>query len=211
MQSASIASALPFAIIMLIAALGIWRALVIENHRDASLLQEMNIDIAPAIDSTQQWRNRLTELIAFPQKEDVITYIAHDVHEGMQKIKKELSNSSWHCDVQYDKEHIRSIITIYKDQSIKFVYEVRLKEYTMPEFALLDSDKPQEHYYNAEVFLRRGGLQYDVYGFEEHTVINDIITQFQRYLRFIHTSPGTLPWNMDEHDTMLSNDLITNK
>jgi choline/glycine/proline betaine transport protein len=81
----------------------------------------------------------------------------------------------------------------------------------MPEFALLDADKAQEHYYNAEVFLRRGGLHYDLYGFEEHTVIHDIISQFQRYLRFMHTTPGTLPWDMDEHDEMLNGDLGTNK
>ncbi len=211
LQSASIASALPFALIMLLAALGMWRALVIENHRNTSLEQDINIDIAPTIDDARQWKNRLTELIAFPQKEEVSAYIKHNVYNGMQKIKKELSNSNWHCDVAYDETSIRSIITIYKDESTKFIYEVRLKEYTMPEFALLDADKAQEHYYNAEVFLRRGGLHYDLYGFEEHTVIHDIISQFQRYLRFMHTTPGTLPWDMDEHDEMLNGDLGTNK
>ncbi|MEJ2489301.1 MAG: BCCT family transporter [Sulfurovaceae bacterium] len=207
LQSASIASALPFALIMLLAALGMWRALVIENHRNTSLEQDINIDIAPTIDDARQWKNRLAELITFPQKEEVSAYIKHNVYNGMQKIKKELSNSSWHCDVVYDETSIRSIITIYKDESTKFIYEVRLKEYTMPEFALLDADKAQEHYYNAEVFLRRGGLHYDLYGFEEHTVIHDIISQFQRYLRFMHTTPGTLPWDMDEHDEMLNGDL----
>lgn len=211
LQSASIVSALPFAIIMLLAALGMWRALVIENHRDTSLLQDINIDISPTFDDAQQWKNRLTELITFPQKEEVSAYIKHNVYNSMQKIKKELSNSDWHCDVVYDEASIRSIITIYKDQNIKFIYEVRLKEYIMPEFALLDADKAQEHYYNAEVFLRRGGLHYDLYGFEEHTVIHDIISQFQRYLRFMHTTPGTLPWNMDEHDEMLNSDLGTKK
>lgn len=211
LQSASIASALPFAVIMLLAALGMWRALVIENHRNTSLEQDINIDIAPTIDDARQWKNRLTELITFPQKEEVSAYIKHNVYNGMQKIKKELSNSNWHCDVVYDDASIRSIITIYKDESTKFIYEVRLKEYTMPEFALLDADKTQEHYYNAEVFLRRGGLHYDLYGFEEHTVIHDIISQFQRYLRFMHTTPGTLPWDMDEHDEMLNGDLGTKK
>jgi choline/glycine/proline betaine transport protein len=58
--------------------------------------------------------------------------------------------------------------------------------------------------------LKRGGLHYDLYGFEESTIINDIITQFEKYLRFVHTSPGTLPWNMNEHDELL-NDSTTNK
>jgi choline/glycine/proline betaine transport protein len=38
----SIASALPFAVIMLIAAVGMWRALVIEGHREVSLQAHMH-------------------------------------------------------------------------------------------------------------------------------------------------------------------------
>ncbi|MGO2342023.1 hypothetical protein [Vibrio litoralis] len=26
------------------------------------------------------------------------------------------------------------------------------------------------------------------------------MNQFERYLHFIHISPGILPWNMEEHD-----------
>ncbi|MDD2509444.1 hypothetical protein [Aliarcobacter skirrowii] len=46
--------------------------------------------------------------------------------------------------------------------------------------------------------------------YDENTIINDIITQFEKYLRFVHTSPGTLPWDMSEHDELL-NDSRTNK
>ncbi|WP_369676549.1 BCCT family transporter, partial [Enterococcus faecium] len=37
LQTMTIASALPFAVIMLLATLGLWRALRIEGHRDSSL------------------------------------------------------------------------------------------------------------------------------------------------------------------------------
>jgi choline/glycine/proline betaine transport protein len=42
LQTASIVSALPFAIIMLIAAVGMWRALQIETYRETSLQHHMN-------------------------------------------------------------------------------------------------------------------------------------------------------------------------
>ena len=35
-------------------------------------------------------------------------------------------------------------------------------------------------------------------------VIDDILDQFEKYLRFLHISPGSLPWKMQEHDDMLS-------
>ena len=35
-------------------------------------------------------------------------------------------------------------------------------------------------------------------------VIDDILDQFEKYLRFLHISPGSLPWKMQEHDDMLT-------
>ncbi|PHO12988.1 hypothetical protein CPG38_04425 [Malaciobacter marinus] len=132
----------------------------------------------------------------------------------MKKIKKELKESNWNCEIEYDEEYVRAIISIYKDEHVNFNYEVRLREYDLPDFAYLTLDKMEEeqtYYYNAEAFLKRGGLHYDLYGYEEHTIINDILTQFEKYLRFIHTTPATLPWDMEEHDDLLDNESETNK
>ena len=48
--------------------------------------------------------------------------------------------------------------------------------------------------------MRRGGQAYDVYGYDEQDIITDILDQFEKYLHFLHISPGILPWNMAEHD-----------
>ncbi len=60
------------------------------------------------------------------------------------------------------------------------------------------------HYCRAEVFLRRGGQSYDIYGFNKHEIATDILDHFEKYLHFVHVSPGHLPWEMDEHDDMLA-------
>jgi choline/glycine/proline betaine transport protein len=75
-----------------------------------------------------------------------------------------------------------------------------MPEYAFPEMA---ADKPS-HYYRAEVFLRRGGPSYDIYGYEGQQIIDDILDQFEKYLHFLHISPGSLPWKMQEHDDMLT-------
>jgi choline/glycine/proline betaine transport protein len=51
--------------------------------------------------------------------------------------------------------------------------------------------------------MRRGGLHYDIYGYDAQEIIGDILDQFEKYLHFLHISPGRLPWNMAEHDEML--------
>jgi choline/glycine/proline betaine transport protein len=65
------------------------------------------------------------------------------------------------------------------------------------------TNTPEDHYYRAEVFLSQGGQTYDVYGYDQQEIIGDILDHFEKYLHFLHISPGQLPWNMAEHDEML--------
>lgn len=76
----------------------------------------------------------------------------------------------------------------------------------MPEFTTSEGGDEQEddnRYYRAEVFLRRGGAAYDIVNCSQQEVIDDILNQFEKYLYFLHISPGTLPWKMQQHDDML--------
>ncbi|MCC5691627.1 hypothetical protein LH484_27025, partial [Klebsiella pneumoniae] len=97
-------------------------------------------------------------------------------------------------------------LEVIKDDQLDFVYEIRLISYAMPAFAQPQSPDGDEHYYRAEVFLRRGGQSYDIYGYDQAEIISDILDQFEKYLHFLHISPGSLPWKMDEHDEMLGNE-----
>ncbi|NLC71828.1 MAG: choline transporter, partial [Desulfuromonadaceae bacterium] len=78
----------------------------------------------------------------------------------------------------------------------------------IPDFAypeLPPDEKKSPHYYRAEVFLRRGGQSYNIYGCDGDQIIDDILSQFEKHLHFLHISPGILPWKMGEHDEMLQN------
>jgi len=79
-----------------------------------------------------------------------------------------------------------------------------LPDYAFPEM-VHDADS-EDHYYRAEVFLRRGGQSYDIYGFDQQDIITDILDQFEKHLNFLHISPNSLPWKMEEHDEMLTVD-----
>ena len=82
-----------------------------------------------------------------------------------------------------------------------FIYEVRMVEHVLPEYAypeMIHSEGRPDVYYRAEVFLRRGGQSYDVFGFDQQDIISDILDQFEKHLHFLHISPGSLPWRMDD-------------
>ena len=206
LQTMTIASALPFAVIMLLATVGLWRALRIEGHRDTSLqahtLTNRNLDLS-------HWKHRLTAMIDYPDKQKVHTFISKVVMKAMQAVQTELSARKWHAVVEFDDAINRAVLTVVRHEHVDFVYDIRLTEHAKPSFAYAEfkaTDEDPQPYYRAEVFLRRGGLSYDIYGFNEDDVVKDILDQFENYLHFLDNSPGELPWDMAEHDDMLDTD-----
>ncbi|MCX0324801.1 hypothetical protein, partial [Klebsiella pneumoniae] len=41
-------------------------------------------------------------------------------------------------------------------------------------------------YYRAEVYLKEGGQNYDVMGWNQEQLINDILDQYEKHLHFLH-------------------------
>lgn len=202
LQTASVVSALPFAIIMLIAMVGMIKALRIEGHHENSQQQYRQMQQSTSPTGKGLWKKRLANLVDFPSRDSVENFIRITALNSMRKVEEELEAQDWEAEVTFDEEQCRAHFEVYKEGQVEFIYEIRLRAYEMPEFAANEeADELQdEYYYRAEVFLRRGGQAYDVYNYEPQDIINDILNQFERYLHFVHISPGILPWNMEEHD-----------
>ncbi len=211
LQTMTIASALPFAIIMMIAALGMWRALVIEGHHETSLQSHMQGSRLASNAGPGLWKKRLAGMVSFPSREEVDDFMNTTVLKAMRRVQRELSGQEWAAEVHTDEAHSRLYLEVIKDDQVDFIYEIRAVGYAMPAFALTEGPEADEQYYRAEVFLRRGGQHYDVYGYDQADIISDILDQFEKYLHFLHISPGSLPWKMAEHDEMLSDDQNTPK
>ena len=199
LQTVSIVSALPFAVVLLIAMVGMWRALVIEEHRTESLAQDNRLP--PHLLNPGSWRDRLDYLTDQPTKTEVLTYIQQVVKPAMEQVSERLTQKGWATDVAYDEVNSRVYLDLKRGEDVDFWYEVRLAEHEIPDYYELDTaGVGQSHHYRAEVFLRRGGQTYDLYGYKQGAIINEIIDQFEKYLHFLNVSPDSLPWRMEEHD-----------
>ncbi|ATZ73418.1 choline transporter [Idiomarina sp. X4] len=210
LQTAAITSALPFAVIILISAAGMWRALVIEGHQYNSLKSHRHHHRRGVNEGPDYWKKRLAGLVDFPKKEPVLEFINGPATDSLKKVKEELKSQDWPAEFTTDEEHNRIILSVERENDLDFAYEIRLRDYLLPEF-VLSNDQNRESYYRAEVFLRQGGQSYDLYGYESSDIINDVINQFENYLHFRHHSPGVLPWDLEKHDEDLNDDIETNK
>lgn len=209
LQTATIVTALPFAIVMLIAMAGMWRALVIEGHHEVSLQQHMQSAQGGAKSGPGFWKKRLANLVDFPARAAVEKFLHTTAFQAMQKVEVELEQQDWEAEVNFDEQNCRAQFQVFQEGKLEFIYEIRLRGYAMPDFAFPESERDidgDDHYYRAEVFLRRGGQAYDVYGYDQQDIISDILDQFEKYLHFLHISPGILPWKMEEHDDDLINE-----
>ena len=206
LQTMAITSALPFAIVMIVAALGMWRALVIEGHHEMSLQSHMQGSRLASNAGPGLWKKRLAGLVYFPNREQAEQFIATTVLKGMRRVQRALSEQNWPAEVHTDEQNSRIYLEVIKEDQVDFIYEIRLVGYAMPSFVPTDDTDTEEQYFRAEVFLRRGGQHYDVYGYDQQDIISDILDQFEKYLHFLHISPASLPWKMDEHDEMLNNE-----
>lgn len=204
LQSMAIASALPFAIIMLLSAMGMWRALTIESHHQQVSGQASR---GSSGQGNSLWRKRLAGIVNYPRKDEVEQFIKGPALTAMIRVAKGLQGQSWPAEVHYDEEHRRAYLEVIVPDQLDFLYEIRLRDYLRPAFAHAETAETADadsYYYRAEVFLRRGGQAYDIYGYDSQEIISDILDHFEKYLHFLHLSPGVLPWNMAEHDEMLN-------
>ena len=200
LQTAAIVSALPFAIIILISMFGMWRALRIEGHRNQSLDNDNRLP--PHLLKPSSWRERIDYITDQPTRDKVLGYIKEVVMPSMVEVSEKFAQTGWTPEVNYDPLNNRAVLELQRGDDVEFWYEVRLSEHDAPDYYTEDSaeELPQEHYHRAEVYLRRGGQTYDLYGYQSEAVINDIIDQFEKYLHFLNVSPDSLPWRMQQHD-----------
>src|SRR5690606_17169993 len=113
-------------IIMMLAALGMWRALVIEGHHESSLQSHMQGSRLASNAGPGLWKKRLAGLVNFPNREDAEQFINTTVLKGMRRVQRALINEGWPAEVHTDEQHSRIYLEVLKEDQVDFIYEIRL-------------------------------------------------------------------------------------
>ena len=185
LQTATIASALPFTLIMLLMCWGLLRALRIEVVKRVSLREAMVMPKSPK--APVPWQKRLQTLVHFPKKQEVELYIQQTVLPAMQEVAAELRKQQLSCEVRHEPH--RSWLEVAHGDEVDFFYSVHLVAHTAPAFVMRDTQKAQHdalQYYRAEVHLREGGQDYDIMGWTQDQLISNILDQYEKHMHFLH-------------------------
>jgi len=186
LQTMTIASALPFAIVLLIAIAGLLKALRIEAYKRESL--QVLAGTPQHNDGDKNWKDRLENIVTFPDETAVRRYLQKIVKPAMAEVGKEFETQQFEIVIDETEEALMLTVTMGSDPD--FVYAVYPSVTHQPEFGPSDMPEVDEGekptYYRAEVHLSEGGQNYDIMGWSKISVINDVIDQFQKHQHFIH-------------------------
>ncbi|MGI2259854.1 BCCT family transporter [Shewanella sp. GXUN23E] len=180
LQTAAIASALPFLLVMLLICFGLFKALQ-DDWLKISSVQSHTTSVQYAKTSIP-WQERIDVLVSHPSKEEAHWFLDNVATPALSKVCQEFMSKGILADLRYLDGRVRLVIENagYPD----FVYGLRMRAFTLPN----GPDEEDGCYYRVEVFLEHGGQHYDVMGYTEEQIIADVVTQYEKHLHYLHLS-----------------------
>ncbi|MFW1677806.1 BCCT family transporter [Pontibacter sp. JAM-7] len=185
LQTATIASALPFTIVMLLMCWGLLRALRLEVVKRVSLRDAM---LAPhVVHRPVSWEKRLSRIMQHSSYDEVIKFLNTLVEPAFEKVMHEFTKRGLQAKVSHDDKH-RIWIKVSHGDEQDFFYSVHARPFTPPSFVMRDTSAKRGkvlRYCRAEVYLKEGGQDYDIMGWTEDQVIADVIDQYEKHMHFL--------------------------
>lgn len=181
LQSATMMSALPFTLIMLFICWGLLKALRLDVTK-MNALQEARIT-PRAIQNPRSWQQRLGLIMHYPHsQQEVRDYIDTQVVLAFGQVQTEFQRRQLEVSIQPIQHGVE--LRVDHHNEINFVYQVVARETVPPSF-MAEMTVDNTLYYQAEVFLREGGQNYDVMDWTLEDLLQDIIDQYERHLHFL--------------------------
>ncbi|OKH88911.1 choline BCCT transporter BetT [Thalassospira sp. TSL5-1] len=182
LQTASLTAALPFSAVMLFVCYGLLKGLRLEKRKKYS----MGMATSTAVHGAHvPWKSRLQTIVSYPRLDKCKMFLTQTAIPALEGVANELRETELQVDVTHSDTEVRLEISHGDVQD--FVYGVRLRGYTMPEFAFPEFKSPEKSskYYRAEVFLLDGGQDYDIYGYNKEQVIADVLNHYEKHRHFL--------------------------
>ncbi|KQO88647.1 BCCT family transporter [Methylorubrum extorquens] len=177
LQTAAIASALPFSIVMIFICYGLLRALQLEGRAGG-------LDLSSAAAGPSgglSWQERLAAITHSYRKEDLKTFLDETVAPALEAVAGQLRESGLSPEVVRSAERI-DLIVPYGDRGA-FRYGIRVRGLRNPSFAWAEnpSKSSDERHYRALVQTSEGDRPHDVTGYGRDRVIDDLLKRYAQF------------------------------
>ncbi|HEY9091797.1 BCCT family transporter [Parasphingorhabdus sp.] len=181
LQTAAIASALPFAVIMIFICFGLLRALQMEQ--EGSTIDLSSAETA-ATDPVLSWQQRLASLVQHFSADQIASFIDTTARPALEAVADQMRESGFSPEITEGADHLD--LKIPHGERGEFYYTIRSRSFLSPSFMWLERPKlpdGEQRHYRAMAHSSEGDQPHDVSGFTQDQLINDLLN---RYARFRH-------------------------
>lgn len=186
LQTATIASALPFAAVMILMAIGLLRALRRDSLRLAVLSDSLELPSADG--GSMHWKDRLALIIGSADGREVAAFIKTTVRPALKAVAAEFNERGLEAAVSSNRSGAMVLTVAGEDDATPFTYAVTPVACESATTVAAGDPANQSNGaapQRAEVHLSTGGQDYDVMGWSDEMVINDVINQYEKFRRFL--------------------------
>ncbi|AMB47718.1 BCCT family transporter [Methylobacterium sp. AMS5] len=176
LQTAAIASALPFSVVMIFICYGLLRALQMEGRSGG-----LDLSAAAAASGGLSWQERLAAITHSYRKEDLKAFLDETVAPALEAVAGQMRESGLSPEVVRAAERI-DLIVPYGDRGA-FRYGIRVRGLRTPSFAWAEnpSRSSDERHYRAVVQTSEGDRPHDVTGYGRERVIDDLLKRYAQF------------------------------
>lgn len=184
-QSMTLVVALPFAVVMILMCVSLWRALTVDKRY-------YNTQLTPGSTywTGEHWQKHLNQVLKQSQREDASHFMNSVALPAMNILCKELSGKhDLNAFVTELHDKMRSVeLSVVHDSVRSFVYGVRIQKRQASSSLIEDETVPNmqhEETYEPVCYFGDGRKGYDIQYMGKEELIIDIVRQYERYLMLL--------------------------
>lgn len=183
LQTMTLITALPFAVIMLLFIVSLSRALSIDNEYFTSSYSIYTIPW-----SGRLWKERSNRILTFSKKKSVDNYIKNTVKTAFEELSKEFKKNGVDSKIITSEDPQTVEIKISYANIEDFIYGVKTDFEEVPDYIAEEGNLPNtkgNRNYIAKAYFGDGRTNYDVQLFTTNELIGDVIKHFERHFKIV--------------------------
>jgi len=192
LQAATVATALPFCVIMLVLVWGLFRGMRADLVQASARGALAATPAAPV-----PWQRRLSLIINTPDADDIAAFIERQATPALESVAGELTRRGRPACVARGEGGAISLVAAVEGVR-DFIYGVQVAEHRLPGVTMLDTrDADVRH--EARTFFSDGSRGYDIMGLTREQIIFDVLSQYEAWQAVTQTPEAALVVSAPEH------------
>lgn len=184
LQTMTLISALPFAMVMLLLCFCLWKALRVDY-----LFHSTKPPYGSDSWSGKHWKERLNRILNFSEKKDIKEFINITVKEAFLELREELLQNQIKAEIiEQHKDKLSIELLIENDKVLNFRYGVLAEPQNMSDYFLNEDNMPhveQDNVYIPVTYFNDGRKGNNIQYMTKEEIIADVLKEYERFMTLI--------------------------